>query len=71
MKKSIGIDSIVFVREAAPPRAPRAAASGIAWPPSLTRVAEAMTTCCAGQMMNHTLNHMRVPRMPPMKIDHP
>ena len=30
MKKSIGIESRVFVREATPPRAPRAAASGIA-----------------------------------------
>ena len=30
MKKSIGIDSRMFVREVTPPRAPRAAASGIA-----------------------------------------
>jgi hypothetical protein len=37
----------------------------------LTRVADAMTTCCAGQMMNQTLNHMRLPMMPPMKIAQP
>jgi len=30
MKKSMGIDNRVFVRDAAPPRATRAAASGIA-----------------------------------------
>ena len=30
-----------------------------------------MTTCCAGQMMNQTLNHMRLPSMPPMKIAQP
>ena len=71
MKNSIGIDSRVLVREATPPRAPRAAASGIAWPPSFTRAADAMTTCCAGQMMNQTLNHIRLPMTPPMKIAQP
>ena len=71
MKNSIGIESIVFVREVTPPRAPRAAASGIAWPPSLTRAVDAMTTCCAGQMMNQTLNHIRVPSTPPKKIFQP
>ena len=45
MKNSIGIDSIVFVRDASPARAPLAAASGMAWPPVATCSAEAMTTC--------------------------
>src|SRR5207249_2798713 len=71
MKKSIGTESSVFVREATPERAPRAAASGMAWPPFDTWVAEAMMTCCAGQMTNQTLAHMRLPSMPPMKIDQP
>src|SRR5262249_42648089 len=71
MKNSIGIDSTVLGREATPPRAPRTAASGIAWPPSLTRAVEAITTCCAGQMMNQTLYHIRLPMMPPMKIAQP
>jgi len=71
MKKSMGMDSNVLVREAKPPRCPRAAASGMAWPPLDTCRAEAITTCWAGQMMNQTLNHMRLPSMPPMKIDNP
>jgi hypothetical protein len=71
MKKSIGIDSIVLVREARPARAPRAAASGIAWPPVATRSAESITICWAGQMTNHTLAHMVVPSMPPKKIFQP
>ena len=71
MKKSIGTESSVFVREATPARAPRAAASGMAWPPFDTWVAEAMMTCYAGQMTNQTLAHMRLPSMPPMKIDQP
>src|SRR3990167_3310711 len=64
MKNSIGIESRVFVRDAKPARCPLAAASGIAWPPFATWVAEAMTIFWAGQMMNQTLNHMSVPVMP-------
>src|SRR5881409_741565 len=30
-----------------------------------------MITCCAGQMTNQTLNHMRLPSMPPKKIFQP
>ena len=55
-------------RRVGPARAPRAAASGSAWPPPATCSAERITTCCAGQITNHTLNHMRVPRMPPVRM---
>ena len=71
MKKSMGIDSSVLVREATPARAPRAAASGIAWPPVATCSAERITTCWPGQMTNHTLAHITEPSMPPKKIFQP
>ena len=71
MKNSIGMDSIVLVREVTPARAPRAAASGMAWPPPATAAAEAITTCWPGQMTNQTLAHMTVPSMPPKKIFQP
>ena len=71
MKKSIGMDSIVFVREATPARAPRAAASGMAWPPVATWSADRITTCWFGQMTNHTFAHITEPSAPPTKIFHP
>ena len=46
----------------------RAAASGIGSPPPATCSAFAMTTCCAGQITNHTLAHMKVPMIPPVRI---
>jgi hypothetical protein len=68
MKKSIGIEKSVLVRDARPARAPRAAASGIAAPPPATCSADLITTCCAGQITNHTFAHMKVPRMPPVRM---
>src|SRR5690349_11484595 len=50
MKKSIGIENSVLVRDARPARAPRGAADGSASPPAATLVAFAITTCCAGQL---------------------
>src|SRR5437773_7467771 len=71
MKNSIGIERSVFVREAKPDRWPRAAASGIAWPPFDTLVADSITTFCAGQITNQTFAHMTLPSMPPKKIFQP
>jgi hypothetical protein len=68
MKKSIGIENIVLMREAVPARAPRAAASGSACPPPATCSAERITICCAGQITNQTLYHMSVPSRPPVRM---
>jgi len=68
MKKSIGIEKRVLVREAMPALPPRAAASGIGSPPPATCSAFLMTTCCAGQITNQTLYHMSVPIRPPVRI---
>src|SRR2546421_13114584 len=40
MKNSIGVDSMVFVREATPARAPRGAAAGVALAPGAPRSAQ-------------------------------
>ena len=68
MKNSIGIEKRVFVRDAMPATFARAAASGIGSPPPATCSAFAITTCCAGQITNHTLAHMKVPMIPPVRI---
>ena len=68
MKKSIGIEKSVLVRDATPARAPRGPAAGSASPPAATFSAFAITTCCAGQITNQTLNHMSVPIRPPVRI---
>ena len=68
MKKTIGIENSVFVRDTRPARAPRGAAAGSASPPPATFVAFAITTCCAGQITNHTFAHIVVPSSPPVRI---
>src|SRR4051794_11695970 len=68
MKKSIGIEKSVLVREARPALAPAAAASGSALPPAATAVVDAMTIFWLGQMMNQTLAHMKRPRTAPVRI---
>src|SRR5262249_41280965 len=65
--KSIGTDRKVLVREAYSARLAVAGCSGGVWP-SFVQV---INFCCAGQMMNHTLNHMMVPKSAPRVIHNP
>src|SRR5512139_2544051 len=67
MKKSIGIEKSVLVRDAMPAFAPRAAAAGFAWPPDATVFAFAITTCCAGQITNQTFAHIIVTISQPVR----
>ncbi len=57
----------VLVRDARPASGARAAASGIGSPPPATCSALAMATFWIGQITNHTLNHMKVPIVPPVR----
>jgi len=68
MKKSIGIESTTLVREASPPRAPAAAAAGLAGLPAAVSSAFWITILFRGQITNHTLAHMIDPRRPPSRI---
>ena len=68
MKKSMGIENRVLVREARNARRPAAAAAGSAWPPPRTAFVDAMTICCFGQMTIQTFRNMRVPIVAPMRI---
>src|SRR6516162_2099142 len=58
MKNTIGIEKRTLVREATVERAPRAAAAGFAGLPAAVSTAFWITTFCAGQITNQTLNHM-------------
>src|SRR5438093_508827 len=66
MKKSMGMERTTLVREARPARAPAGAAAGLAGLPDAVSTAFWMTICCFGQITNHTLAHMIVPRRPPV-----
>src|SRR5215813_14944886 len=67
MPKSIGTDKNVLVREAYRAVFATCGCSGGVWP-SLTQV---MSFCWAGQIMNHTLNHIIMPKSAPMEIHSP
>jgi hypothetical protein len=68
MKKSMGMDSMVFVREARPARAPAGAAAGFAGLPAATSSAFWMTIFCLGWITNQTLAHMMEPSRPPRRM---
>src|SRR5205807_7637572 len=68
MKRSMGMEKTTLVREASPPRAPAAAAAGLAGLPAATSTAFWMTILFLGQITNHTLAHMMVPRIPPTRM---
>src|SRR3990170_4009300 len=52
IKKSMGIEKTVFVREASPARAPAGAAAGLAGLPAAVSSAFWMTSFCLGQITN-------------------
>ena len=62
------MEKTTLVREASPPRAPAAAAAGLAGLPAATSTAFWMTILFLGQITNHTLAHMMVPRRPPTRM---
>src|SRR6266853_4324053 len=61
IRKSSGIENTTFVREASPARAALGATAGFAGLPAAVSMAFWMTSFCAGQITNQTLNHMTLP----------
>src|SRR5712691_7934909 len=60
MKKSMGMENTTLVREASPPRAPAAAAAGLAGLPAAVSMAFWITILFLGQITNQTLAHMKL-----------
>src|SRR5436309_13889110 len=71
MKKSIGTENTTLVRDARNARRPAAAAAGLAWPPPAAATAEAITTCCFGQITAQTFKNISVPNRAPVKMASP
>src|SRR5437867_7648920 len=71
MKKSIGTENTTLVRDARKARRPAAAAAGFAWPPPAAATAEAITTCCFGQITSQTFKNISVPNRAPVKMASP
>src|SRR5690348_1983975 len=68
MKNRSGIENSVLWREARPDFAPAAAASGSGPLPPAACTAEAITIFWFGQITNHTLYHMAMPKAAPVRI---
>ena len=69
MKKSTGIEKIVFWREAIATARAAAAALGLASPPAIRLRALAITICWFGQITSHTLRNITRPkRMPTASV---
>src|SRR5436853_942372 len=71
MKKSIRTENTTLVRDARNARRPAAAAAGLAWPPPAAATAEAITTCCFGQITAQTFTNISVPNRAPVKMASP
>src|SRR2546428_13932520 len=71
MKKSIGTETAGLAREAGNAGRPAAAAAGLAWPPPAAATAEAITTCCFGQITAQTFRNISVPNRAPVKMASP
>src|SRR6202165_5419097 len=68
MKNSIGIENTTLVRDTRNARRPAAAAAGFACPPDAADTADAITTCCFGQITSTTLRNITVPNSAPVRI---
>src|SRR3990167_6043228 len=71
MKKSIGIEKSVFVRDASPARAPAGVAAGLAGLPAPVSRAFWIKIFCLGQITNQTFAHMMEQSSPPSRMAHP
>src|SRR5947208_12467060 len=68
MKNSIGIENTTLVREVRNARRAATGAAALAGPPEAATFAEAMTTCCFGQMTRTTLKNINVPKNAPVRM---
>src|ERR1700694_6224656 len=68
MKNSIGTENTTVVRHTRNAGRPAAAAAGFACPPDAADTADAITTCCFGQITSTTLRNITVPNSAPVRI---